>query len=129
MPHGSGLILFADDEADIRQLARVVLEEAGYGIIEAENDQDAVDLFRQHQEELHLVILDLMMPVKTGLEAYLDIADIDRSVPVVFSSGFNESEALDQLPPKTRSAFLKKPYLAAELKQFVLDIIGPRQAD
>ena len=83
-------------------------------------------MFRKHHEQLHLVILDLMMPVKTGLEAYLEISDIDKSVPVVFSSGFNESDALDQLPPKTRSAFLKKPYLAAELKQFVLDIIGPR---
>ena len=94
--------------------------------IDARDGQVAVDLFKEHHQDLHLVILDLMMPVKTGLEAYLEILEIDKSVPVVFSSGFNESEALDQLPPKTRSAFLKKPYLAAELKQFVLDIIGPR---
>lgn len=124
---GSGIILFADDEKDIRQLATVVLEDAGYRVIQAEDGQVAVDLFKKHHEELHLVMLDLMMPVKTGLEAYLEIADIDKSVPVVFSSGFNESEALDQLPPKTRSAFLKKPYLATDLKQFVLDIIGPRE--
>ncbi|MBL6689971.1 MAG: response regulator [Pseudomonadales bacterium] len=123
---GSGIVLFADDESDIRQLAMVVLEDSGYQVIEAEDRQAAVELFRKHHEQLHLVILDLMMPVKTGLEAYLEISDIDKSVPVVFSSGFNESDALDQLPPKTRSAFLKKPYLAAELKQFVLDIIGPR---
>ena len=75
---------------------------------------------------MHLVILDLMMPNKTGLEAYLEIAEIDPSVPIVFSSGFNESEALDNLPPKTRSAFLKKPYLANDLVRFVLGVIGPR---
>lgn len=123
---GSGIILFADDESDIRELATLVLEESGYRVISAADGQVAIDLFREHHQDLHLVILDLMMPVKTGLEAYLEIHDIDRSIPVVFSSGFNESDALDQLPPKTRSAFLKKPYLAEELKQFVLDIIGPR---
>lgn len=123
---GGGVILFADDEPDIRALARTVLEEAGYEVVVASNGFEAISQFEQHKDRLHLVILDLMMPNKTGLEAYLEIAEIDDSVPVVFSSGFNEKEALDKLPPKTRSAFLKKPYLANDLLQFVLHIIGPR---
>ena len=74
------------------------------------------------------MILDLMMPNKTGLEAFLEISDIDSSVPVAFSSGFNENEALQQLPPKTRSGFLKKPYLAEELRAFVDGLIGTGDA-
>ncbi len=121
-----GLILFADDESEIRHLARTVLEESGFSIIEASDGQQAVDRFKQYHDQLQLVILDLMMPNKTGLEAYFEITEFDQSVPVVFSSGFNENEALQQLPPKTRSGFLKKPYLADDLKQFVNSIIGPR---
>lgn len=117
------LILFADDEPEIRALAMSVLEEIGYRIIEAGNGQEAIDLFKAHHEELGLVILDLIMPVKTGLEAYFEISEVDPDVPVVFSSGFNENEALDRLPARTRSAFLKKPYLASELKSFVKGIL------
>lgn len=120
-----GTILFADDETEIRQLANVVLAGHGYKIIGAQDGQQAIDIFRDHHEQLQLVILDLMMPKKTGLEAHLEISAIDSSVPVVFSSGFNENEALEQLPPKTQSRFLKKPYLAQDLKQLVEDILGP----
>lgn len=114
-----GTVLFADDEAEIRQLAKVVLEEQGYNIIEARDGQEAIDLFREKHEELQLVILDLIMPNISGIEAHAEISAIDSSVPVVFSSGFNENEALDELPEQTRLGFLKKPDLAEELRQFV----------
>lgn len=120
------LILFVDDEPEIRQLARIVLEESGYQVIDAAGGQEAIDLFIEHSDTLQLVILDLIMPGKTGLEAYLEINDYDSSVPVVFSSGFNESEILNKLPPKARSSFLKKPYIAKDLQIFVDGIIGPR---
>lgn len=121
-----GLILFVDDEEEIRDLGSTVLNECGYSVIEASNGQEAIDIFTDRHEELRLVIIDLMMPHKTGLEAYFEISEIDKSVPVVFSSGFNESELLQQLPPKTRAAFLKKPYLANDLSTFVESIIGRR---
>lgn len=124
--HHKGVILFADDEVDIRQLAKIVLEEDGYEVIEAEDGQHAISLYREHVEQLQLVILDLMMPNKTGIEAYMEIRQIDSSVPVVFSSGFNESDALQNLPEKARSAFLKKPYLAQDLRKFVRELVGPR---
>ena len=100
-----GLILFVDDESEIRALAQAVLHDAGFSIIEARDGQEAIEKFRDHHTNLRLVILDLMMPNKTGLEAYLEIIDIDPSVPVIFSSGFNESELLNQLPPTARAAF------------------------
>ena len=122
----TNLILFVDDETEIRKLADAVLTEAGFDVIHASDGQQAIEVFEEKHEELVLVVLDLMMPNKTGLEAYLEIAEIDPAVPVVFSSGFNESELLQQLPPKTRAAFLKKPYLADDLRKFVDNIIGPR---
>lgn len=121
------MILFADDAPEIRELAKTVLEDTGYRIVEAEDGEQAIDVFKQHHEELHLVILDLMMPKKTGLEAYFEISEIDASVPVVFSSGFTESDLMQQLPAKTRAVFLKKPYLANDLKQFVEGLIGERR--
>ncbi len=120
---GVGMILFADDEPEIRSLARTVLEDIGYTLLEAENGRQAVDLFKEHHASIDLVILDLLMPGKAGLEAYEDITAIDQSVQVVFSSGYNENEALDQLPPEASSGFIKKPYLARELRIFVQELI------
>jgi signal transduction histidine kinase len=126
LSQGSRRILFADDEPEIRQLARVVLEELGYTVIDAADGDEALDIYEQQHEKLQLVILDLMMPGKTAIEAYTDMTTIDNSVPIVFSSGFNESEILARLPEKSRSSFLKKPYMARDLEEFVKAIIGPR---
>jgi CheY-like chemotaxis protein len=114
-----GIILFADDEADIRSLAEAVLADCGYTVLQARDGNEALEIFKNRHEELQLVILDLIMPNKTGLECYLEIAELDASVPVVFSSGFNEGDALKDLPKSTQSAFLKKPYLAEDLRKFV----------
>jgi len=119
----SGTILFVDDEGDIRHLARLVLEDFGFHVIEAEDGQQAIEIFRAQNENIQLVMLDLMMPTKSGLQAYDELVAINSDVPIVFSSGFNESEALNHLPPATRTGFLKKPYLAAELRQFVQKVI------
>ncbi len=121
----SNLILFADDEADIRDLADAVMTQAGFSVIGAADGREAVEIFKERHEELRLVILDLTMPNKTGLEAYLEMSEIDSSVPVVFSSGFNATELMDQLPQKTQASFLKKPYRADDLHTFVTNIIGP----
>ncbi len=123
-----GLILFADDEEDIRKLAVAVLEESGYELLEATDGDEAVALFKKHQNDLDLVILDIMMPGKTGLEAYFEISELGTRIPIVFSSGFNENDALQKLPQKTRSGFLKKPYLAEDLRRFVDNLIGARDA-
>jgi len=103
-------ILAVDDDVDILELIQMSLTAEGFDVITANDGMSGLEKARAYSPDL--ILLDLMMPVKTGLEASLEILDIDKSVPVVFSSGFNESEALDQLPPKTRSAFLKKPYLS-----------------
>ena len=121
----SNLILFADDEADIRDLADAVMTQAGFSVIGAGDGREAVEIFKERHEELRLVILDLTMPNKTGLEAYLEMSEIDSSVPVVFSSGFNATELMDQLPQKTQASFLKKTYRADDLHTFVTNIIGP----
>ncbi|MFT7219824.1 MAG: signal transduction histidine kinase/CheY-like chemotaxis protein [Candidatus Azotimanducaceae bacterium] len=119
----SGTILFVDDEEDIRDLARLVLEDFGFNVIEAKDGHQAIQIFRAQSESIQLVMLDLMMPTKSGLQAYDELVAINSDVPIVFSSGFNESEALSHLPPTARTAFLKKPYLAEELRQFVQKVI------
>ncbi|MCU0334211.1 MAG: response regulator [Chitinophagaceae bacterium] len=70
-----GTILIADDEVDILEILGYNLSREGYRVLEAKDGNQALDLARQHQPDL--VILDIMMPYKTGIE----VCNVLRSQP------------------------------------------------
>ena len=116
---GTGLILVIDDEESVRNTARNTLEFYGYTVIEAENGRQGVEAFVEQAEKISLVLLDLTMPVMNGEEALQRIRNIRPRVPVIVSSGFNETEALRRFGSGSASAFLQKPYTSAKLAETV----------
>jgi YesN/AraC family two-component response regulator len=78
-------ILVADDEAPIRELLRQALEMNGYEVVEAANGVETVKLFRENQ--IDLVITDIIMPDKEGLESIMDLKEIDPDVKIIAMSG------------------------------------------
>ncbi|MCM0081438.1 PAS domain S-box protein [Geomonas sp. Red32] len=87
-PEGSETVLLAEDDAEVRRLAVSVLTQFGYQVIEAWDGVEAVNLFREHQEKIALVMLDLIMPRMGGKEAFAEIRTMSREVPVLFVSGY-----------------------------------------
>lgn len=73
-------ILIADDEADIRNLIKISLEENGYTVLTAQNGKEALDMLMS--EEIHLAILDVMMPVLDGFNLLRKIRE-HSTVPVI----------------------------------------------
>ena len=122
----AGTILWVDDEAMIRQLARVVLEAAGYTVLEAEDGAEAVDVFRRERERIDLVILDLTMPRLSGRDAFRQIQGIDPAARVLFSSGYS---ADDLSEVEGARGLLSKPYrppdLLAAVRRAVADPAEP----
>lgn len=66
---GDQVVLCADDDADILRVLDVSLEMYGYDAILVHNGKEAIEEFRKHKKKIVAVILDLRMPVKSGLEA------------------------------------------------------------
>jgi PAS domain S-box-containing protein len=87
---GSGTILVTEDDERVRDLVREVLEDAGYTVLAAVNGADAVEVFAAGRDSIDLVLMDVIMPVKGGIEAMQEIRKIDPKVPVLFMSGYNE---------------------------------------
>ncbi len=87
-PRGTETVLLAEDETVVRTLARSVLEEFGYTVIEAVDGADAVDRFRDHNERIQLVILDVIMPKMNGKLAHDRIKTIRPDTKVLFMSGY-----------------------------------------
>jgi PAS domain S-box-containing protein len=84
---GKETVLFADDEGLIRDLGRMVLESFGYTVLLAADGKEAIDRYAENRGRVDLVILDMTMPQRSGLEAMREIRSIDPSARIVLSSG------------------------------------------
>jgi CheY-like chemotaxis protein len=108
-------ILMIDDEPTVRRTAKTALERGGYDIILAENGREGVEVFRALNGKIGAVLLDLTMPGMNGEEVLARLKDIRPDVKVVLSSGFNESDVIQQFTGKGLAGFIQKPYTAASL--------------
>lgn len=116
--HGPATILVVDDESMIRRLAAVVLQNDGFDVIEAEDGQQAVEIFEREHERIDLVLLDLTMPNLSGQEALRQMWQIDPNVKALFASGY----AAEQITSEEHDrilGFVKKPYRPSELLQTI----------
>jgi len=125
IPSGRGkeTVLFADDEELIRDLGRQVMEMHGYTVFLAEDGMRAIELFRSNREAIDLVVLDLTMPKRSGMEVLRAIRNIDPGAKVILSSGNFPAE------PVPGTTFLPKPYRAEMLAKAVRSALdAPRPA-
>src|SRR5262249_42577438 len=102
----AGSVLVVDDEEAIPDLALTSLETAGFSVLTAANGDEALTLFQSHTDEVHLVLLDVVMPGRNASEV---LDEIQRSRPetrVVVCSGYNDHEAAGWLGGRIPSGFL-----------------------
>mgnify|MGYP005848683349 FL=1 len=85
---GTETILLAEDEADIREPLKDVLERFGYKVIDAVDGEDAINKFIDNKDKIEFLIFNVMMPKKTGKEAYLEIRKIKPDIKALFMSGY-----------------------------------------
>jgi CheY-like chemotaxis protein/two-component sensor histidine kinase len=85
---GTETILLAEDDKPVRNLVKTVLEEYGYKVIAAVDGEDAVNKYRENRDKIELLLFDLIMPKKTGKEAYDEIGKIKPDIKIIYSSGY-----------------------------------------
>ena len=121
--HGTGTVLVVDDEEIVRSLAKNMVEIAGFSVLTAKDGEEAVRMYREHQDEIACVLLDLTMPKMGGEETFRAIRQISPDVRVVLSSGYSEETATGRLAGLGLAGFIQKPYqldtMIATLRQSV----------
>jgi len=120
---GEGLVLVVDDEEMIRETARMILEAAGFDVLLAEDGRDGVEVFREHADEICVVLLDMTMPHMGGEEAFTELRRIRSDVRVILSSGYNEQEATNRFAGKGLAGFIQKPYHPQDLAALLRGIL------
>ena len=123
IPHGAGLILVVDDEESVRMVARSMLEECGYKVMLAADGEEGVRIFREVYGEIVCVILDMVMPKKSGKDAFMEMRQIDPEVKVLLASGFRQDERVEAIMNMGASGFIQKPYSLKKLADVVHGII------
>lgn len=118
------LIMFVDDEQEVRSIARITLEQLGYHLIEAEDGVQALNLYNKHKAEIKLVITDVLMPNLDGLGLAARLAKIKPDLPILLLSGHVLEEDL-WAPGNAQLRYLMKPYRLSDLQEAVVDLIGP----
>ena len=118
---GAGRILFVEDEDAVRGVAAKLLRARGYEVIEAASGEEALELAETHAGEIDLMISDVVMPGMQGPDLLKQARPYLGEAPVMFISGYAESEFSDLLEGEQNISFLPKPIdiktLAERVKQ------------
>jgi len=114
-PHGSGVVLVADDEIAVRDTAAAILRHYGYTPVLAADGHEALARFRAEPEIFSAVLLDLTMPGLDGAEALGAMRALRPGLRGVIMSGFGQDETLNRLRHVGPAGFLHKPFLPDEL--------------
>src|SRR5215471_2554494 len=85
--NNGGTILLGEDELEVRSYLEMALKCHGYSIESAQDGEEVLTCLRRERERISLILLDIMMPRKDGLEALRDIRRMDRELPIIMLSG------------------------------------------
>jgi len=121
-----GLALVADDEPSMRRALERLLLRMGYQVVVATDGQEAVELFRQHEAAVRLVVLDLTMPRLDGWQALAAVRASAREIPVILASGYDEASVMGGASHDDPPTFLKKPFTLEELEDAIARATRPR---
>jgi two-component system cell cycle sensor histidine kinase/response regulator CckA len=118
---GVGRILFVEDEAAVRGIAARLLRQRGYEVIEAADGEEALALAEEHAGQIDMLISDVIMPGLDGPSLLKKARKFLGDAPVMFISGYAESDFSDLLQDEVGVSFLPKPLdiktLAERVKQ------------
>jgi PAS domain S-box-containing protein len=120
---GHETILLADDHDGICEMAYSVLFAKGYQVLLAHDGEEAIQIFSANREKISLVLLDVIMPRRSGPEVFAAIKEINPQISVVFATGYsNETAVLADLV-EHGVAILRKPYSPSLLCQRVREVL------
>jgi DNA-binding response OmpR family regulator len=115
--------LIVEDEPQIRTLVGIVLESAGYAVLEAANGMDVLDIIRKRLEPFDLIILDLRMPQMDGFEFLYRLRRHERSLTPVLVLTAHE-DVCEKAKDCGADACLSKPFDRKQLIETVNHLIA-----
>jgi two-component system cell cycle sensor histidine kinase/response regulator CckA len=125
--HGERVLLVEDKEA-VRVLTERILSDAGYGVRTASDGLEALERHHGSSEDVDLLITDIVMPGLSGRELADEMRHRRPGLPVVFVSGYTEDYVVEEASREGATAFVEKPFTAADLLAAVRAVLDEANA-
>lgn len=125
MPSGTETILLVEDDEQLRKMGAFILRKCGYTVLEAGEPNQALLQAERHQQTIHLLLTDLVMPGSTGRELANRIRVARPSIKVIFMSGYSAPFIAERGLLDPGAAYVQKPFSPESLATAVRDALGP----
>ena len=110
------VILFADDDLFCLDVGVRMMQKLGYTVLEAKDGQEAIEVYKNNQDNVDLVILDMKMPNNGGL-TFDQLKIINADVKILITSGYTEDYRIQELISQGCDGFIQKPFSLTVLSE------------
>lgn len=125
---GDETILLVEDDASVRAMKKRLLSQNGYTVLEAPNAQEAIRIFRRHEEPIHLLLTDIMMPGMRGDDLAEELSRAQPGLKIIFTSGHTEAGIIRHELLSAGAAFLQKPIEPPLLLKTLRELLDERDS-
>ncbi|HUF75334.1 MAG TPA: ATP-binding protein [Longimicrobiales bacterium] len=125
---GAETLLLVEDEEDVRELARDVLLESGYTVLEAATSEEAVRICEEHEAPISLLLSDVVMPKVSGPQLAKRLLELRPELEVLYMSGYTDEAIVHHGVLEPGTAFIEKPFTPEGLSGKVRDMLDAAAA-
>lgn len=120
---GTEHILYVDDEKDLAEMGKQMLEKMGYIVTVRTSSVEVLEAFRQDPHKYDLVITDQTMPNMTGTQLTRELLQIRPDIPVILCTGFSESVNKENFKALGIKSFVMKPIIKKEMARIIREVL------
>ena len=124
MKEAKGTILVVDDEELVLDVEVTLLQRIGYNTLMARNSREACQLFKDNNEQIDLVILDMIMPDENGATTYKCLKSINPDVKVLISTGYFKDSKVEEILCDSQNELIMKPFKIGEFASKIDTILS-----
>jgi PAS domain S-box-containing protein len=128
-PRGSETILLVEDEDVVRGLARQILEQAGYHVLDARGGEEAIRLCRKLRGPIDLLLTDVVMPETSGKEVADRLTKLRPATRVLYMSGYTDDAIVHHGVLDSDVEFIQKPFTPVALAKKVREVLDLKRSD
>jgi PAS domain S-box-containing protein len=129
IPGGTETILVVEDELALRELACVLLQEAGYTVLESSGVEDAIAIAKDSDRTVDLLLTDVVMPRLDGCELANQLVALRPNLKILFMSGYTDDVIVHRGVLKHGTVLVQKPFTKATLLRKVRETLDAQVAD